>query len=105
MAKIILNERDEALAIHYILLTGQLAGLARSLEGIFRLATRKDEDNKLFKAYRAYIKTELADAITHIKKMCQLLDLSFEEIVQLSIIRDKEKREEFLKKYPHEHWL
>ena len=59
----------------------------------------------LFKGYRAYAQTELADVICQVKKICEDLGLSYEKVDALEDVRDKEKEEEFLKKYPNEPWI
>jgi len=105
MAKVIFTERDEALALHYMLLTRQMTRLADCFQHIFRLSTREDDDGKLFKGYRAYAQSELADVIYQAKKLCEILGIDFEETEKLGDLRDKEKKEEFLKKYPNEHWI
>ena len=59
----------------------------------------------LFKGYRAYAQTELADVICQVKKICEDLELSYEETEKMSDERDKEKGMGFLKKYPNEPWI
>lgn len=105
MAKIIFTERDESLILHYMLLTRQMTRLADCFQHIFRLYTREDGDGRLFKGYKAYAQSELADVIRETKKLCNILDMSFEETEKIGDTRDEEKQEEFLKKYPNEHWI
>ena len=105
MAKIIFTERDEALALHYMLLTRQMTRLADCLQHIFRLHTREDDDGKLFKGYKAYAQSELADVICEVKRLCKTLGISFEKTEEMGDVRYEEKKQEFLKKYPDEHWI
>lgn len=105
MPKVIFTERDELLALHYMLLTRQMTRLSDCLLHIIRLHTQGDDDGKLFKGYRGYAQTELADVIHHVKKFCEILGISFDETVHMAYERDKEKREEFLRKHPGEYWI
>jgi len=106
--ELIFTELHEALFLHYIMLTRQLAKLSDSLLHIVRLHNRaKDAQQKkaLFEGYRRYAQTELADSNLQIKQLCRHLDLSFEETVKMGDERDKEKKAEFQKKYPNESWI
>lgn len=103
--KVIFTERDEALVLHYMMLTRQMTRLADCIQHILRLRTRDDSDGKLFKGYAAYAQSELSDVFAQGKKICEILGLSFEETVQLGILRDEEKRVEFLNRYPTESWV
>lgn len=105
MAKVIFTERDESLALHYMMLTRQMTKLADCIQHIFRLHTRDDSDGKLFEGYAAYAQSELADVFVQGKMLCEVLGLPFEETIQMGILRDKEKMEEYLKRYPNEHWV
>jgi len=105
MAKMIFTERDEALAVLYMLLTRQMTRLADCFQHTFRLHKRGDSDGKLFRGYKAYAQSELADALWLIKRICDVLGVDFNETIELGVLRDKEKREEFLRRYPGEEWV
>lgn len=105
MTKVIFTEAHEALLLHYMLLTRQMTRLSDCLLHIIRLHTRGDEDGRLFRGYRAYAQTELADIINHIMKLCDILGISFEETESMSDERDEEKREEFREKFPNKRWI
>ena len=105
MAKLIFTERDEKLVLHYMMLTRQITRLTDCFLHIFRLHTRGDETGNLFKGYRAYVQTELGDAICCIKEICETLGLDFKETEIMGDTRYKEKQEEFLKRHPNDHWI
>jgi hypothetical protein len=103
--KIIKKERDEKLLLCYVLMTRQITKLSDCIMHIVRLDSNKKDTVNIFNGYKAYIQTELSDIITQIKRMCLILNISFEETVEMANLRDIEKKEEFLKKFPEEHWV
>ena len=106
MPKVIVTDMHERLMLHYMLLTRQMTKLSDCLLHIIRLDFRAtgEEKKSLFNGYRAYARTELADVICQVKKICEDLGLSYEKVDALEDVRDKEKEEEFLKKYPNIIW-
>lgn len=64
----------------------------------------KEEREELFIGYRIYVQSELADVICLVKKICGILGLSYIETENLGDIRNREKRVQFLKRYPNEPW-
>ncbi len=107
MTKVIVTEIHEKIMLHYMLLTRQMAKLSDSLLHIIRLDSRATGEKKisLFNGYRAYAQTELSDVICQVKKICDDLGLSYRETEKLGDERDKEKGEEFFKRYPNEPWI
>lgn len=107
--KIIKTDRDEALLVHYVMLTRQITRLADCLFHIVRLATQESgkhgSANLDYLGYRAYAKTELADVLCQVRKLCDVLSLNFNEILNLGIERDKEKKETYLKDHPKDEWV
>jgi len=105
MTKMIKTELHEKLALYYMLLTRQMTKLSDCFFHIIRLDFKLDKEREeLFVGYRAYAQSELADAICLIKKICGILGVSYIETENLGDKREKEKREEFLKRYPNEPW-
>lgn len=105
--KVITTETHEKLMLHQLLLTRQLSKLTDSLLHIVRLDARATGEKRkaMFNGYRAFAQTELADIIAQVKKICDVLDISYKETEIMGDLRDKEKAVEFLKKYPHEPWI
>ena len=105
MTKIIKTELHEKLVLYYMLLTRQMTKLSDCFFHIIRLDFKSEKERKeLFIGYRVYAQSELADAICLIKKICEILGISYIETERLGDKREKEKREEFLKRYPNEPW-
>jgi len=106
---IILNRRDEAIVVHYLMLTRQITHLADCLFHIVRLETQADKTHgsaKLdYKGYRAYSQSELSDAIVQIKKLCDILDLDFIETYSMGMKRDAEKKKLYLEMHPGDKWV
>jgi len=107
--KIIKNERDEQLLIHYMMLTRQMTRLSDCFMHIIRLSTQesgrhgsKDLD---YKGYKAYAQTELSDILCQVEKLCKILGLNFNETLMMGFKRDKEKEEEYLEKHPSDEWI
>jgi NTP pyrophosphatase (non-canonical NTP hydrolase) len=108
MAKLIFTDLHEMVMLHYLMLTRQITSLADCLLHIIRLYTRaKDraEYQILFNGYRGYAQTELADVICQVKRICEILGLSFEETCKMGDRRYSEKMEEFKKRYPEDEWI
>jgi hypothetical protein len=108
MARLIFTEEHEMIMLHYMMLTRQITSLSDSLLHIIRLHTRAKDKAKyriLFKGYRGHAQTELADIIYQVRKICEILELSFEETVEMGDIRDVEKEREFRRKYPCDNWI
>lgn len=109
MSNLIFTELHEGLMLHYMMLTRQITSLSDSLLHIIRLHTRTQNDQEkykgLFRGYSAYAQTELADVVCQVKKICNLLQLSFEETAELGDAREDEKMKEFKKKYPTDKWI
>ena len=105
MTKIIKTDLHEKLALYYMLPTRQMTKLSDCFSHIMRIDFKPEEErNELFIGYRAYTQSELADAIFFIKKICGSLGISYIETEDLGDKRNREKREEFLKRYPNEPW-
>ena len=105
MTKTIKTELHEKLALYYMLLTRQMTKLSDCFFHIIRLDFKPEEERgELFIGYQIYAQSELADAIRVIKKICEILGLSYVETENLGDKREREKREEFLKRYPDEPW-
>lgn len=105
MAKVIFTETHEELALHYMLLVRQIARLSDCLLHIIRLHTRGDEDGKLFRIFRVYAQSEIGDIICHCKKLCEVLNIPYDETEKMGDFRDKEKQKDFNKRYPNEYWI
>jgi len=109
MGKIIKTERDEQLVVHYMMLTRQMTRLSDCFMHIIRLPTQESGThgrlNLDFIGYRAYAKTELADIICQIKKLCKILELNFNMTLIMGLKRDEEKKAEYLKKHPNDEWI
>jgi len=108
MPRFIFTDLHEKLIMHYMMLTRQETKLSDSLLHLIRLHTRvktEKEMKVLFEGYKRYAQTELADSIFQIEKLCECLGLSFEETISMGKIRDKEKRQEFGKRYPNDSWI
>lgn len=106
--KRIFNERDEALAIHYMILSRQSAELSAALMHIFNLQTKQEpieDKEKEFRGHRASAKIVLGDMLCQIEEICKILDLNFEEVKKIGSEKNQEKREEFLKKHPDGKWF
>ncbi|PIX90831.1 MAG: hypothetical protein COZ28_01670 [Candidatus Moranbacteria bacterium CG_4_10_14_3_um_filter_44_15] len=107
MSKVIFTEEHEALVLHYNLLVRQLARLFDAILHIIRLHTRATCQNyqSFRNGYKAFAQTEIADIIHQSKKILEILDLSFEETVQMGHERYEEKKREFIKRYPNDKWI
>ena len=106
MPRMIISNFHERLALYYMLLTRQLTKLSNCFFHIMRLDFKPEKEREeLFIGYRNYVQSELADAICLIKKICEILGISYIETENLGDKREKEKREEFLKRYPNEPWI
>ena len=87
-------------------LTRQMTKLSDCFSHVIRLDFKPEKERReLLIGYRAYIQSELADAICFIKKICSILEISYAETENLGDKREKEKRKEFLKRYPDEPWI
>lgn len=73
--KVIRTERQEQLALHYMLLTRQLTKLSDALMHVIR-----GEDEK---GYRAFAQTEVADAIVQCEKITKALGVDFNETLAM----------------------
>jgi len=106
---IILNKRDEAIMVHYMMLTRQITHLADCLFHIVRLETQPDGTHgsaKLnYKGYRAYSQSEISDAIVQMKKLCDILDLDFIDTYLMGMKRDEEKKKMYLETHPGDKWV
>ena len=58
-----------------------------------------------FNGYSAFAQTELADIICQSKKICEILNLDFNETAKMGDVRYEEKKQEFLKRYPKDEWI
>ncbi len=103
--RVIVTQRHEALVIHYMLLTQAITRLADSLFHIIRLHRRRRYGRSRFQGDEADVQAELADVICQVKQICKILGLSFETTEQLGDVREKERRDLFLKKHPNEPWI
>jgi hypothetical protein len=106
---IILNKRDEAIMVHYMMLTRQITHLADCLFHIVRLETQPDGTHgsaKLnYRGYRAYSQSEISDAIVQMKKLCDILDLDFIDTYLMGMKRDDEKKKNYLETHPGDKWV
>ena len=107
--KIILTKRDESLMVHYMMLTRQLTHLADCLFHIVRLATQKDgthgSSHRDYIGWCAYAKSEIADMLVQVKRLCDALDLDFIDTYSLGLKRDIEKRKDYAETHPHDDWV
>lgn len=104
--RMIKSDFHERLALYYMLLTRQMTKLSDCFFHMIRLDFKPEEERKeLFIGYRAYVQSELADVIRLVKNICFILGISYIETESMGNKRDKEKREEFIKKYPNEPWV
>jgi len=106
MTRMIISNFHERLALYYMLLTRQLTKLSDCFFHIIRLDFKPEEERgELFIGYRIYVQSELADVIRLVKSICLILGISYIETENLGDKREKEKKEEFLKRYPNEPWM
>jgi hypothetical protein len=105
--KVITTQRHERIMLHYMLLTKQMTKLSDTLLHIVRLNKRATGEKRkvLFNGFRAYAQTELADVIMQVRRLCDILGLSYEDTQRMSLTRDQEKKEGFRRKYPNEPWI
>jgi hypothetical protein len=102
VTRVITRAKDERLLLHYMLLVRQIAKLSDSLLHLIR---SKRVDKARENGYKRYAQTELSDIIMQVKKICDILELSHCETIDMGVIRYQEKEEEFTKKFPGEVWL
>lgn len=107
MAPYLFKERDEKLILQYLLLTRQITSLADCVQHIIRLGNKPDDETRrlLYKGYIAHAQTELADVYAQFVKMCDLLDLPVQDTEEMGLVRQEEKREEYLKRNPNDVWI
>ena len=105
--KLIKNTRDEALIVHYMMLTRQMTKLSDCITHIMRLHTQPDGKHKGmdYAGYRVYAQSELADALVQTRKLCDILDLDFVETYCMGMVRDREKKAEYLETHPNDEWI
>lgn len=107
---LITTKKAEKLLLHYTMLTRQITAISDCLIHIIRLnQTHQPQKHKGqtldIKGFKSYIQTEIADITTYCQKICNDLNINFEETLQLGQQREQEKKKEFTKKHPQEHWI
>jgi len=101
--KPIITPKEEALVMHFLVLVRQMAELASSIEGI--LKSKDAEEAKRWKGYNSELKASLADSVYQIKRICQILKIDLLcELIPLGEERNRQKREEYLRKHPDGTW-
>lgn len=106
MSRMIRSDFHERLALYYMLLTRQLTKLSDCFFHIMRVDFKPEKErNELYIGYRIYIQSELADIIRLVKNICSILRISYIETEEIGDKRDREKKEEFIRKYPNEPWV
>lgn len=96
---IIFNRSD--LSVLFFLMVRQTAGLADCLRNL----NSEDKSDEEVAGYIAYMKTELADIIVLVNRFCDALGLNPAEVTKLGWQRDEEKREEWQRRHPGQHWV
>ena len=107
--KLVKNDRDEALLVHYVMLTRQMTKLADCFTHIMRLPTQADgrhgHASLDFRGYRAFAQSELSDVLCQVKKLCDILELDFFATLGMGLVRDAEKRSEYQESHPGDQWI
>lgn len=97
--------RDEKLVMLYYLLvrqTGAIADCLRHIQGDKQGAGYTDEEAK---GWIAHIQTELADTSWIVRRMCNVLGISYDATLIMGVMRDTEKSAEYLKRHPGAYWV
>lgn len=100
-----LPTRDDKLTLIFYLMnrqTGAIADCLRHIQSTKKNAECTDEE---LKGWVAHIKTELADMNMLVRKMGNTLDLDYDSIEIMGIMRDTEKKKEYLKRHPGAYWI
>ncbi|KKN55153.1 hypothetical protein LCGC14_0585250 [marine sediment metagenome] len=79
----------------------QTAGLADCLRNL----SSQNRSEEELAGYVAYMKTELADMIVLVNRFCDALGLNPVEVAELGWQRDEEKRKEWQRRHPGQHWV
>jgi len=89
------QEQQRALVILHLLMTRQLSGLADCIRNIL---------NGKWDGYTDFAMTELGDMAVLVDRMAKVLELEPEEVKQMGLDRDSEKKEDYLRRHPGATW-
>ena len=97
--------RDDKLTLLFYLLnrqTGAIADCLRHIQGDKQNAGYTDEEAK---GWIAHIQTELADTSMIVRRLCGVLGIDYDATVVMGIVRDTEKKAEYLHRHPGAYWV
>jgi len=99
-----MNRDDKLILLFYLLnrQTGAIADCLRHIQGDKQGANYTDEEAK---GWIAHIQTELADTSLIVRRICNVLDLDYDTTLIMGIIRDAEKKGEYLQRHPGAYWV
>jgi len=107
--KFVKCQRDENLLFHYMMLTRQMTKLADCFTHIIRTSTQIDRKHGFahldYRGWVVYSQSEISDLLVQIQKLCDVLEIDFNETYAMGIKRDAEKKEEYLEKHPNDEWI
>lgn len=97
--------RDDKLTLLFYLLnrqTGAIADCLRHIQGDKQDTEYTDEE---VKGWVGYMQTELADTSMIVRRICNVLGVDYDATVVMGVVRDSEKKKEYLKRHPGAHWI
>jgi len=97
--------KDDKLTLLFYLFIRQMGGIADCLRHIQSTKQGAEYSNEEINGWIAHAQTELADTSMLVRKMCSTLGINYDTTVTMGIVRDIEKKDEYLQRHPGAHWI